>query len=337
MSLDKQLNDCTQMPDDSVQIPGQVPNNTAQMPSQVPDESVQMPSQVPDVVVITGMSGAGRTEAMHIFEDMGYYAIDNLPPSLITSLTRLVGIDSGIGRHLAVVCDVRSQGLFDMLEQALDEMSASEVSYTLVYLDAADDVLLRRFSTGRRRHPLAREGETNASAIKREREQLERVLPRAHVVIDTSHLRTNESKHKLESVFSELSDQQRLEVHVFSFGFKYGMPAEADLVMDVRFLPNPYYDLDLRARTGNDAEVISYVMGRTETQDFCRAWFHLLDTVMPGYVAEGKSLLSIAIGCTGGQHRSVVLANETADHLRQQGYRVSIGHRDLSLVELVEQ
>lgn len=286
---------------------------------------------VPDVVIITGMSGAGRTEAMHTFEDMGYYVIDNLPPSLILSLAQLVGIDSGLGRHLAVVCDLRSQGLFDMLGPALDELAASEVSSAVVFLDASDESLRRRFSSARRRHPLSREGEPNSSAIARERAQLADVRRRADVVIDTSDLPVAELRRRLRASFSELSDQQLLEVHVFSFGFKHGMPVEADLIIDVRFLPNPFYRPALRDLTGADAPVVDFVMGRPETRRFLEAWYALLDAVMPGYVAEGKRLLSIGVGCTGGQHRSVALANATGARLEGQGYRVSVSHRDLPL------
>ena len=194
-------------------------------------------------------------------------------------------------------------------------------------------MLRRRYSSVRRRHPLAREGESNAEAIRRERLELTDVRERADYVIDTTGYRPIQLRRRIQGLFSELSDQQLLEVHVFSFGFKYGMPVEADLVMDVRFLPNPYYDPEMRALTGMDEKVYSYVLGRPETKHFLKAWYDLLDAVMPGYVAEGKSQLSIAIGCTGGQHRSVTLANSTASYLAAQGYRVDVAHRDLPRAE----
>lgn len=282
-----------------------------------------------DIIVITGMSGAGRTEAMHTFEDLGYYAIDNLPPELIGDLARVVGIGSETDRRLAVVCDLRSQGLFDDLLTTLEGLSREGFTYTIVFLDASDDALLRRFSERRRRHPIAAEGEPTASAIKRERAQLADVHDHADVVIDTTDLRSSQLRAKLRDQFSEVPDQQLMEVHVFSFGFKYGRPVEADLLVDVRFLPNPFYDPEMRHLTGKDEKVRDFVLGRTETQGFLDAWHALLDVVMPGYVAEGKSVLSIAMGCTGGQHRSVVLADATGEYLSQLGYRVTVSHRDL--------
>lgn len=289
--------------------------------------------RIPDVVVITGMSGAGRTEAMHTFEDLGYYVIDNLPPSLLLTLAQMVGINSGVGRHLAIVCDLRSQGLFDELLDELDKLADHDISFRLVFLDASDEVLRRRFSSVRRRHPLAIEGESNSHAIAREREQLASARARADYVIDTSGWRPIQLRRRIQGLFSELSDQQLLEVHVFSFGFKYGMPVEADLVMDVRFLPNPFYDPEMRELTGMDERVSSFVLERPETKAFLKAWYDLLDAVMPGYVAEGKSQLSIGIGCTGGQHRSVTLANATSSYLAAQGYRVDVAHRDLPRAE----
>lgn len=284
---------------------------------------------VPDVVVITGMSGAGRTEAMHTFEDLGYYVIDNLPPSLLLPLTRIVGIDSGVGRHLAVVCDLRSQGLFDELQDSLAELADHELSSALIFLDSSDEVLRRRYALSRRRNPIAQEGESNLAAIGRERTQLEHVRHSADYVIDTSNLRPIQLRRRLQGLFSELTDQQLMEVHVFSFGFKYGMPEEADLMIDVRFLPNPYWDPDMRRLTGKDERVRSFVLDHPQTRSFLDAWEHLLDCVMPGYVAEGKSSLSIGVGCSGGQHRSVALAEATAEHLEAEGYRVTVSHRDL--------
>lgn len=288
---------------------------------------------IPDVVVITGMSGAGRTEAMHTFEDLGYYVIDNLPPRLLLTLAQMVGIDSGIGRHLAIVCDLRSQGLFDELLDGLDELASHNISYRVLFLDASDETLRRRYSSVRRRHPIAHESESNVEAIRRERGQLAAVRERADYVIDTSSWRPIQLRHRIQGLFSELTRQQLMDVHVFSFGFKYGMPVEADLVMDVRFLPNPYYDPQMRPLTGMDERVSSYVLGRPETKAFLEAWYALLDAVMPGYVAEGKSQLSIGIGCTGGQHRSVTLATSTARYLTEQGYQVDVAHRDLPRAE----
>lgn len=285
--------------------------------------------RVPDIVIITGMSGSGRTQAMHVFEDMGYFCIDNLPPRLILQLAELVGINTGVGRHLAVTCDLRSQGLFDELLDCIAELERREMSCEVLFLEASDEVLIRRYSENRRRHPLAKRGDTTADAIQRERTQLKEIREKADMIIDTSRLRTNALRNKLRRAFSELADQQLMEVHVFSFGFKHGMPVEADIMIDVRFLSNPFYDPQMRTMTGLDQQVADFVLENPKTKDFLKAWFQLLDAVMPGYIAEGKPQLSIAIGCTGGQHRSVTIAEATARHLERQQYRVSISHRDL--------
>ena len=286
--------------------------------------------RVPDIMIITGMSGSGRTQAMHVFEDMGYFCIDNLPPRLIQQLAELVGINAGVGRHLAVTCDLRSQGLFDELMDVVAALEEHEMSVDLVYLDATDEVLIRRYSENRRRHPLAMVGESTADAIVRERRQLAGIRDRADMVIDTSRLSTSTLRTMLRAAFSELTDQQLMEVRVFSFGFKHGLPSEADIMIDVRFLPNPFYDPEMRSLTGLDEKVASFVLDHPKTQEFWRAWCQLLDAVMPGYIAEGKPQLSIAVGCTGGQHRSVAIAEATGRYLIGQQYRVTVSHRDLS-------
>ena len=292
--------------------------------------AAEIADRVPDVVIITGMSGSGRTQAMHVFEDMGYFCIDNLPPRLILQLAELVGINAGIGRHLAVTCDLRSQGLFDELLDAIQTLRDHEMSCKIVFLEASDEVLMRRYSENRRRHPLAMPGETTADAIQRERVQLASIRERADMIIDTSRLRTNALRTKLRMAFSELTDQQLMDVQVFSFGFKHGMPVEADIMIDVRFLPNPFYDPEMRTMTGLDEKVSNFVLDNPKTREFLDAWYRMLDVVMPGYVAEGKPQLSIAIGCTGGQHRSVAIAEATARYLERQKYHVSISHRDLA-------
>lgn len=291
-------------------------------------------SRVPDVIVITGMSGSGRTQALHVFEDMGYFCIDNLPPRLLLQLAEVVGINSGVGRHLAVTCDLRSQGLFDEINDSIKQLREHEISCKVVFLDTSDSVLMRRYDENRRRHPLAAPGESLASAISRERTQLQAVRDASDLVIDTSNLATKELRARLRRSFSELTDQQLMEVSVFSFGFKHGMPVEADLMIDVRFLPNPFYDPQMRPLTGNDAPVRDFVLQNDVTKKFLDAWYRLLDVAMPGYVAEGKSHLSIAVGCTGGQHRSVAIANATADYLQRGGYHVSLSHRDLALANV---
>lgn len=289
-----------------------------------------------DVVIITGMSGAGRTLAMRTFEDLGYYVIDNLPPELILQLVDIVGINSGISRHLAVVCDLRAQGLLDELSDVIDKLHKKEVTTSLIYLDASDEVLRKRYMLSRRKNPIAHEGETTLAAIARERKHMQKLKKSADEVIDTSLLKPMEFKRKLQALFSELSAQELMEVDVFSFGYKWGMPIEADLMIDVRFLPNPYWEEDMRHLTGLDDAVKDFVLEKRQTKSFIKAWFNLLDKTLPGYVAEGKSRLSIAVGCTGGQHRSVVLADATAAYLEDKGYSVHLSHRDLERAKPVK-
>ena len=290
--------------------------------------------RVPDIVIITGMSGSGRTQAMHVFEDMGYFCIDNLPPSLIMQLAEIIGINTGVGRHLCVTSDLRSQGLFDELLDTIETLRDHEMTCKVLFLEASDEVLIRRYSENRRRHPLAKRGDTMADAIQRERMALASIRERADLVIDTSRMRTVTLRRRLQTAFSELSDEQLMDVHVFSFGFKHGLPVEADLMIDVRFLPNPFYDPEMRTLTGLDEKVSNFVIDHPKTQEFLDAWFRLLDAVMPGYIAEGKPRLSIAIGCTGGQHRSVAIAEATGRYLERHQYHVSISHRDLAKANL---
>lgn len=303
--------------------------------SERPDTiSAEHADRVPDIVIITGMSGSGRTQAMHVFEDMGYFCIDNLPPSLIMQLAEIIGINTGVGRHLCVTSDLRSQGLFDELLDTIETLRDHEMTCKVLFLEASDEVLIRRYSENRRRHPLAKRGDTMADAIQRERMALASIRERADLVIDTSRMRTATLRRRLQTAFSELSDEQLMDVHVFSFGFKHGLPAEADLMIDVRFLPNPFYDPEMRTLTGLDEKVSNFVIDHPKTQEFLDAWFRLLDAVMPGYIAEGKPRLSIAIGCTGGQHRSVAIAEVTGRYLERHQYHVSISHRDLAKANL---
>ena len=288
----------------------------------------------PDLIIITGMSGAGRTEAMHTFEDIGYFCIDNLPPSLLMNLVSLAGLNTGTLRKLAVVCDLRAKEFSPELTAELAKLKEMGLSYTMLFLDSSDEELLNRFKASRRRHPLCDNGMTIVAGIRRERQLLTECKQMADYVLDTSTERPQDMREKLRSLFTDQSAQEGLGVSVYSFGFKHGAPTDADIVIDVRFLPNPFYERELRDKTGMDEEVKDYVLGKDETKEFLKRWFSLLDFVMPGYVKEGKQYLSIAVGCTGGQHRSVVLANATGQHLSQEGYRVTTTHRDLALAEV---
>lgn len=293
------------------------------------------PDSANNLVIVTGMSGAGRTEAMHAFEDLGYFCIDNLPASLIPELLNTARASCEKARKLAVVCDARNKAFFADLNGELERLSASGVAYRVVFLDADDDKLVARYKASRRRHPLCEEGMTIAQGIAAERALLFSLRNMAHDVIDTSELLPMQLRTKIRDLFAGVDEREGLAVTVYSFGFKHGAALDADIVMDVRFLPNPYYDPTLRPLTGLDAPVRDFVMYRDETVEFVKRWRELLDVVMPGYVKEGKQQLAIAVGCTGGQHRSVALAESTGDYLKTRGYRVSVSHRDLALAESV--
>ncbi len=290
---------------------------------------------MPNLVIVTGMSGAGRTEAMHVFEDLGYFCVDNLPSNLITNLIDLNGQseEDGSPRRLAVVCDARNGDYFGTLGEQLAELRDRNVNYKMLFLDADDDKLISRYKSSRRRHPLCDDGSTIAEGIQRERHLLLDLRDQADYVIDTTDMLPQKLRSTIRELFGTGNERHGLTVTVYSFGFKHGAPIDADLVIDVRFLPNPYYDPELRPQTGLDAPVRDFVMMREETIEFCKRWQDLLDVLMPGYVSEGKQQLAIAVGCTGGQHRSVALAESTGDYLKSKGYRVSVAHRDLKLAE----
>lgn len=304
------------------------------MASQGSIEELDPASIGPDLIIITGMSGAGRTEAMHTFEDLGYFCIDNLPPSLLLNLVSLAGLNSGSPRKLAVVCDLRAKEFFSELAREMRRLDEMGITTKVLFLDSTDEQLLNRYKATRRRHPLCEGDMTILDGIHRERELLNEVRQTADYVLDTSIYRPQETREKIRALFASANDLEEMHISVFSFGFKHGAPADADIVIDVRFLPNPYYDEELRHKTGLDREVSDFVLGKPETSRFLERWFALLDEITPGYIQEGKQYLSIGVGCTGGQHRSVVLANMTGQHLAQAGYRVSTSHRDLALAEV---
>lgn len=289
----------------------------------------------PDLIIITGMSGAGRTEAMHTFEDLGYFCIDNLPPRLLMNLVSLANMpeQEGHSRKLAVVCDARNQDFFHDLLDEIAHLKEEDLALRVIYLDASDESLLARYKASRRRHPLCEEGDTVIRGIQKERTLLSDVKALANVVIDTTHKRPQQLRKDLRKLFSSETEQSGLNIAVYSFGFKHGEPRDADIVIDVRFLPNPFYEPTLRNLTGLDDPVRDFVLERQETQEFLDRWKELLKCVMPGYVKEGKQHLSIAIGCTGGQHRSVALSDVTGAFLKSLDYRVSVTHRDLLLAE----
>ncbi len=300
----------------------------AQLPEQ-PESHACPQEEAPELVVITGMSGAGRSEAMHTFEDLGYFTVDNLPPSFLSQLIDLAQLPDSPMRRLAVVSDVRSHEFFDQLADEISTLKHSGVNLRVLFLEADDDTLLRRFKETRRPHPLAEEADSLLDGIMAERFLLQQVREQADMVIDTSDLKPLGLRQAIRERFVPGLATDVLAVSVSSFGFKYGTPSDADLVIDVRFLPNPYYDPELRPLSGLDEAVRDFVMGRPETDEFLHQWFELLDVLLPGYVAEGKHHLSIALGCTGGMHRSVALAEATAAYLQSKGFRAAVSHRDM--------
>lgn len=284
--------------------------------------------ELPRIVVITGMSGAGRSTAIHTFEDRGYFCIDNLPPKMIRQVVELALLPGSRIHNVAVVCDVRGLDFFNELIESLDDLEAQGYDYRLLYLEAGQGELVRRFSETRRPHPLDT-GQGVADAIEREREMLCDIRGRAHLIADTTTLRPPQLRDRILREFLEQERRDTLSIAVSSFGFKYGVPLDADIQMDVRFIPNPFYDLVLRDMSGLDEPVREFVMSQPQTAAFLEHWSEMLAAIAPKYLAEGKTNLAIAMGCTGGMHRSVVLAEETARLLSEAGFNVSVTHRDL--------
>jgi UPF0042 nucleotide-binding protein len=281
-----------------------------------------------DVTIISGLSGAGRSAAGDVLEDLGFFVIDNLPPSLIPKITELGRGHAGNG-HFALVVDTRAGEFLTELEGALAELRESGARTRILFLDASDEVLVRRFDATRRRHPLA-DSHRVSDGIARERELLEELKGQADVVVDTSDLNVHELRDRLRELFGEPAEvTSGLQVSVVSFGYKHGLPLDVDLVFDCRFLPNPHWVESLRPLPGTDPKVRRYVMKHKETQEFLEELERLFSLLLPAYVREGKSYLSIGVGCTGGNHRSVVLAGEIAKLLERLGFPARVHHRDL--------
>ncbi|MEH7236609.1 RNase adapter RapZ [Bacillus sp. JJ1562] len=279
------------------------------------------------LVIITGMSGAGKTVAIQSFEDLGYFCVDNLPPTLLPKFLELMKESGGKMDKVALVMDLRGREFFDSLFASLDDLSeVSWIAPQILFLDAKDSTLVTRYKETRRSHPLAPTG-SPLEGIQAEREILEEMKGRAQYIYDTSDLKPRELREKILKQFASQS-KPTFSVNVMSFGFKYGIPIDADLVFDVRFLPNPHYIEAMRPRTGLDEDVSSYVLKWTETQKFIEKVTDLLAFMLPQYKREGKSQLVIAIGCTGGQHRSVTLAEYIAKHFKDD-YQTHVSHRDI--------
>lgn len=279
-----------------------------------------------DLVIITGMSGAGKTVAMRSFEDMGYFCIDNMPPSLIPTFWDLVKT-SGKVTKVALVIDLRARAFFHEIEEAIRNLdNTTFVTTRILFLEASDQKLVSRYKETRRSHPLAEDGLV-MTGIRLERRLLQEIKSRAQKVIDTTDLSPRALREEIMNTFGQEKDHY-FQVVVMSFGFKYGLPIDADMVMDVRFLPNPFYLEDLKPLTGLDQPVYDYVMKQPETEVFYQKFLDLLSFCLPGYKKEGKSQVVIAIGCTGGQHRSIALTERVAKALADQGYEVTSYHRE---------
>jgi RNase adapter protein RapZ len=283
---------------------------------------------VPEIVIITGMSGAGRSTAAKSLEDLEWFVVDNLPPGLLATMADLAGRVQGAVPRIAAVVDVRSRAFTTDLHSSISELEARGVHPRVVFLEAGDDALVRRFESVRRPHPLQGEGRL-VDGIAREREVLLEVRGEADLVIDTSDLNVHELRAKVVSFFGDITGEPMLRATVVSFGYKYGIPVDADLVVDCRFLPNPHWVPELRPLNGRDTAVRDYVLAQRGAKEFLDAYTEVLRLLAKGYEREGKHYVTLAIGCTGGKHRSVTMAEEFANRLRGEGLDVRVAHRDL--------
>lgn len=280
------------------------------------------------LVIVTGMSGAGKTVALKMLEDIGFYCVDNLPISLVDKFVQLVSGGTDI-KKTALGLDIRSGEELENLDEILENWRGSDVDVQVLFLDANDAVLIKRYKETRRVHPLAGAGRLE-NGIEKEREKLAFLKNEADYIIDTSMLLTRELRKELEKIFLQDARYKNMYVTVLSFGFKYGVPEDADLVFDVRFLPNPYYDEHLRSLTGQVQAVRDYVMRGTTAEIFLKKLYDMIDFLLPNYINEGKNQLVIAVGCTGGKHRSVTIARALYEHLEAVGeYGIRIDHRDI--------
>lgn len=281
-------------------------------------------------VIVTGMSGAGKSTALKMLEDVGYFCVDNLPVPMVTKLVDLLRMPNAEINKIALGLDIRSIHGFQELEQSLVALDDMQLSYEVLFLEASDDVLVKRYKETRRSHPLSGTGRVD-QGIAAERVRLKVLKDRADYIIDTSRMLVRELKAEMNRIFVENKEYKNLYITVLSFGFKYGIPSDADLVFDVRFLPNPYYIEELRPKSGNDKEVRDYVMANDKASQFLEKLTDMIEFLIPNYVSEGKTQLVVAIGCTGGKHRSVTLANALYEKLLdvEEDYGIRIEHRDI--------
>lgn len=281
-------------------------------------------------VIVTGMSGAGKSTTLKMMEDMGYFCVDNMPIPLMTKLTELLLIQNEEITKIALGLDIRSGQNLTELEGVLEELDEAKLHYEILFLEAADSALVKRYKETRRKHPLVASGRVE-EGIAQERQKIKFLKNRASYILDTSQMLTRELKAELHNIFVENKEYKNIYITVLSFGFKYGIPNDADLVFDVRFLPNPYYIEELRPLSGNDKEVRDYVMSSETSGEFLDKLTDMVEFLIPNYVKEGKNQLVVAIGCTGGKHRSVTLANALYERLvsGDEAYGVKKEHRDM--------
>lgn len=281
------------------------------------------------VVVVTGLSGAGKTNAMDWFEDRGFYCVDNMPPALIANFIELTKSSKKQIEKAAFVFDARGGAYFSDMKEYINLLKSDEnIDCRILFIEASERALIKRFNETRRAHPLAT-GSTTKEVIAAEREELKEIRDLSDYIIDTTNLKVAELKQEISKIFEEGSGKSSFLINIKSFGYKRGIPIEADLVLDMRFIPNPYYLPSLKRLTGNNKKVSSYVLRQKVTQDFIKAELEMLEMLIPAYIKESKYHLNIAFGCTGGQHRSVATADEVAKELRAKGYRVTLEHRDI--------
>ena len=280
-------------------------------------------------IIVTGLSGAGKTEATRSLEDMGYFCVDNLPPKLIPKFAEACVQSQGKISKVALVIDIRGGIFFDDLFESLNYLKNQDFKYEILFLDASDEVLVKRFKETRRSHPLA-PGSRIITGINEERNRLREVKDRADIIIDTSKYAIKDLREEMTKNYGDVEQpQKQLSVTILSFGFKYGIPVDSDLVFDVRFIPNPFYIAELKPYSGNEEPVRKYVLEQEETKGFIKRVDDLLEFLIPNYKKEGKRQLIISIGCTGGRHRSVAIANELYEKLLSKDYNISIEHRDI--------
>ena len=280
-------------------------------------------------LIVTGQSGAGKSRTASILEDLGYYCVDNLPPELIGQFAEICLATTGRFEQVALVCDVRAGQSFSGLLEALEALDAKGMEYSIVYVEADAEVIVRRYKETRRTHPLSKDGTPLRDAVQKEKQMLSPVREKADFIIDTTKLTTQGLRGELIRLFEGDVPQRAMVVSVQSFGFKYGLPMDADLVFDVRFLPNPYYIAELRPKTGLMPEVRDFVFSYQQTKDYFSKLEELLAFCLPLYFEEGKTSLVIAVGCTGGRHRSVAVAREIGEYVAKRGYPTVVNHRDI--------